>query len=740
MKANPDNRWRKMPPGSAESLPPSNAKPYTPSLSNGVTCGKLLNSSPVHSDQAMSDNDQISQNSAPAPKPFKKRYLASNQAPGGSNCSSVSPGHTPPSPSPVSSVAVSPEAATACEALMELSRTDGRASRSSEGSGSGSERRGSPSDTQPAKTLRQAVWTNVATTLLKQEEDKLVEPPKDSPMNLSQQCTIRGQQIIEHIIENILDKPAEGLSPNVSVNNNQEESIKDSIYESLKNDLLKGKATTNGKSVSAPVSPPGASVPVSVGSAVKVTPVTKPSPVPLLLNQGSKLPMHNMTTVTTVSPSSSSSSPPSHSSSHSPNSVTPPGPGHQDVLKLLARNSQVPIGNSAITITKTPRVTQSHPATSVAAISPTPVSVSLTRTGSNQVFNLSSIGGTAMPVVLTSQPGVMLATHPPQGSVVLTGMAGHQTSECVLLSPASSQGLILQQAGVAGGALQQGQVVIAPATGQPLLIAAGRNLILAPTVQPQQQQQPHRLISTATTSTNSVTISQSIPVINNDSDPVNLSVRSTVKSPDSSSSVSVTPQVSPLKRPASDADGEDDDIRRSSRHSKGRKYQEFMEDGRLNLSIKNKRRSHKSGNADDSIDGEMDTAVPLDQNDCKPSDHSAPSISNNQINHHWKKKLRTVSLGENTQSHVTSGLPPPAHAHQLPPVTITATMSNTANNQHPDPGQYHKSKEDFDTRNNHRLVSRSSARQQTVSPAAGGRNSFDVKLGNKKLRGEKISH
>ena len=739
MKAHPDNRWRKMPPGSAESLPPSNAKPYTPSLSNGVTCGKLLNSSPVHSDQAMSDNDQISQNSAPAPKPFKKRYLASNQAPGGSSCSSVSPGHTPPSPSPVSSVAVSPEAATACEALMELSRTDGRASQSSDGSSSGSDhlRRGSPSDTQPSKTLREAVWTKVATTLLKQEEDKLVEPPKDSPMNLSQQCTIRGQQIIEHIIENILDKPVEGLGPNVSVNNNQEESIKDSIYESLKNDLLKGKATNNGKSVSAPVTPPGA-------SAVKVTPVTaatKPSPVALVLNQGSKLPMHNMT-VTTVSPSSSSSSPPSHSSSHSPNSVTPPGPGHQDVLKLLARNSQVPIGNSAITITKTPRVTQSHPATSVAAISPTPVSVSLTRTGSNQVFNLSSIGGTAMPVVLTSQPGVMLATHPPQGSVVLTGMAGHQTSECVLLSPASSQGLILQQAGVGGG-LQQGQVVIAPATGQPLLIAAGRNLILAPTVPPQQQQ--HCLVSTATTSTNSVTISQSIPVINNDnSNPVNLTVRSTVKSPDSSSSVSVTPQVSPLKRPASDADGgdDDDDIRRSSRHSKGKKYQEFMEDGRLNLSNKNKRRSHKSGNADDSIDGEMDTA-PLDQNDCKPLHHSAPSISNNQINHHWKKKLRTVSLGENTHSHVTSGQPAPAH--QLPPVTITATMSNTANNQYPEPSQYHKTKEDFDTRNNHRLVSRSSARQQTVSATAsdklsGGRNSFDVKLGNKKLRGEKISH
>ena len=90
------------------------------------------------------------------------------------------------------------------------------------------------------------LWSKVATTLLKQEEDKLVEPPKDSPMNLSnaQQCTIRGQQIIEHIIENILDKPMEGIgSPcepiNVSVNNNQEEGIKASIYESLKNDLLK---------------------------------------------------------------------------------------------------------------------------------------------------------------------------------------------------------------------------------------------------------------------------------------------------------------------------------------------------------------------------------------------------------------------------------------------------------------------------------------------------------------------
>ena len=183
---------------------------------------------------------------------------------------------------------------------------------------------------------------------------------------------------------------------------------------------------TSAKSPAAPPTPPG-SVSGSTPAKVTCTPVTKTS-VALVLNQGSKLPM-NSVTVTTVSPSlSSTSSSPSMTASHSPNSATPPG--HQDVLRLLARNSQLPInvGNSAITITKTPRVAQSQPATSVAPMSPTPVSVSLTRTGSNQVFNLGSIGGNSgVPVVLSSQPGVMLTTHPPQGSVVLTGVPGTVT-------------------------------------------------------------------------------------------------------------------------------------------------------------------------------------------------------------------------------------------------------------------------------------------------------------------------
>ena len=128
MKANPDNRWRKMPPGSADSLPPSNAKPYTPShnLSNGVTCGKLIQPSSLQPDQTMSDQIPQSKNAAKehlgsAPKPFKKRYLASNQGgTQGAGSSSGSPvdATTPPSPSPVPGV--SPDAAQVEQSKLTL--------------------------------------------------------------------------------------------------------------------------------------------------------------------------------------------------------------------------------------------------------------------------------------------------------------------------------------------------------------------------------------------------------------------------------------------------------------------------------------------------------------------------------------------------------------------------------------------------------------------------------------------
>ena len=724
-----------MPPGSAESLPPSNAKPYTPSLSNGVSGAKLLTAA-VSSLQAQAepgmDQDQLAQPPPSAPKHFKKRFLASatNQpaaaAGAGPSSASVSPGAAAalsPSPSPVAGV--SPEAATACEALMELSRTESRASRSSEGSGS--DRRGSPSEAQPLQTLREAVWTKVATTLLKQEEEKLVEPPKDSPMNLSQQCTIRGQQIIEHIIENILDKPMEGhggapCEPiNVSVNNNQEEGIKASIYESLKNDLLKGKSPLMTSSKSAPTTPPGsregsgkvggtAGAGPALGAPPPLVPTTKAGAGQLVLSQAQAAKVtsgHKLAASVSVSPVSSSaassvsSSPASlapSAGSHSPSSMTPPGgaaasgAGHQDVLRLLARSSQLPInvGSGAITITKTPRPvaqpSQLQAAASVAsaapAVSSVPVSVSLTRTGGSsqqQVFNLSSV------------PGVVLSSAQP-GSVVL----GPGAAQLQLLSPSSvsPQHMILQQPG------QVGQVVLAAAgpgqPAQPLLLPAGSKLILAAP--------PTSHAPAPRPGGSSVTIAASGQ---DNCDPVNL----TVAKPrpglhhDNNHTASHSPQqIATLKRPASISDGDDDDIRRSSRQSKGKRYQEFIEDGRINVGAKLKRRSHRSGDTEaglESGDSPASEPEPLVQTSSDLS--AAAHATNNQINH-WKKKLRTVSLGENTQAGpaLTATPPPhlvPSHAHQQ---------------------------------------QRSSASSRPSRHTAAG--SFDVKLGNKKLRGEKISH
>ena len=702
-----------MPPGSAESLPPSNAKPYTPSspaLSNGATNCQLLASSSLPSVKTMPD----SPSQPSAPKPFKKRYLAASQGNQAASCP-ASPGQqTPPSPR------VSPDAATACEALMELSRTESRASRTSEASSASSvsseTRRGSPSETQPLQTLREAVWSKVATTLLKQEEEKLVEPPKDSPMNLSDKnLTIRTEQIIGHVIENILDKPMEEAGStcqpiNVSVNNNQEDGIKASIYESLKIDLLTGKTPKISNSKSNPPTPPGAS------SKAATSPSSKAGgSVAVLVNSAAAK------TAVTCPVSSSSSS--SSSTSLVTASLSPPG-HHQDVLKLLARSSQLPIsvGNSAITITKTPRVSQS-PQTAPSASSPssTPVSVSLTRTGSNQVFNLSSMGGGSSSVASVAGVPVVLSTlhglSAPSGGVGGVVLSNNQPSDCVLLSPAMSGS-------------GSGQVVLAPAGAQPLLLAAGSKLILAPSVH--NNHRPVQNISTNSTnstSSNSVTFnsksqSNSLPADCDNSDPVtpvNLTVSKSLRSQvadnhhhhhhhhhhhstPTTTTAQLSPQTATLKRPPSFSDGDDDDIRRSSRSSKGKRYQEFIEDGRINLGNRSKRRSHRSGEeANDGGDLE-----PLSL--CQPTPPQPPSeeLSSNNINqiNHWKKKLRTVSMGLGEVNTQSSHPPPPSP-------TASSTSSST--------------------------TSTAKSAQNDAKRPRTTRQSLDVKLANKKIRGDKIS-
>ena len=78
-------------------------------------------------------------------------------------------------------------------------------------------------------------------------------PTKSNDGTLKDKGTIRGQQIIDHIIENLLVKPGScdsndsaknGLNNNAdNLDNGLDNSdrIKASIYESLKNDLLKEK-------------------------------------------------------------------------------------------------------------------------------------------------------------------------------------------------------------------------------------------------------------------------------------------------------------------------------------------------------------------------------------------------------------------------------------------------------------------------------------------------------------------
>ena len=100
-----------------------------------------------------------------APKPFKKRYLAEQHSapPPASDGNFLATSASPASPA-------GEEAA--CAALLELANTGhGRGSSSSGQSATsdpGEAPRASPSETPPFQTLREAVWSRVAGTLLKQ--------------------------------------------------------------------------------------------------------------------------------------------------------------------------------------------------------------------------------------------------------------------------------------------------------------------------------------------------------------------------------------------------------------------------------------------------------------------------------------------------------------------------------------------------------------------------------------------
>jgi len=146
--------------------------------------------------------------------------------------------------------------------------------------------------------VRDAVWTRIAKTLLMQQDatttkDEQEAAQGDKPINLStsSHLQIDGQTIIEHVIENILDRPSEfdlgskrtspenskegskspsdkninslpecgHLNNNASLNGGgtkgniadisciTEEEVKERIYASLKQDIMRRNADTSGK-------------------------------------------------------------------------------------------------------------------------------------------------------------------------------------------------------------------------------------------------------------------------------------------------------------------------------------------------------------------------------------------------------------------------------------------------------------------------------------------------------------
>merc|ERR1712223_481736 len=166
----------------------------------------------------------------------------------------------------------------------------------------------------------------------------------------------------------------------------------------------------------------------------------------------------------TVSPTSARQKPSRKPPQELPVSSSPPS--GQDVLRLIG-SGQLPInvGNSAITITKTPRVSinssqaPNSSSTSFVASSSlapsSPVSLSLTRTGPSKGFHQASFslnGG--VPVLLSPQAGLVLSS--PTNLVLSTG--GRQVpGDCVLLSP-----------------VQGGQQVLVPASQNQHLVSGSQ--------------------------------------------------------------------------------------------------------------------------------------------------------------------------------------------------------------------------------------------------------------------------
>jgi len=250
-----DHLMRDQPLGAASrksQMPPATSIEQQPSLVLQPEEDKVAQD--ISHASSGSSSPEPNSGSSSAPKPFKKRYLAAEKA-------KIS--------------GESSERKSACEALLKLaegesSSPDVNAVAATVCNGNA---KSNPYDkvkeTAQFSVLRQAVWAQIAKTILTQEEEKGKNANAnhdDKPINLSSQCLIPNSTIIDHIIEKVLDNGNDGApattssnaSEMVSISNSggnsssssssdcNETNVKERIYQSLKDDVMR-RTTGGGK-------------------------------------------------------------------------------------------------------------------------------------------------------------------------------------------------------------------------------------------------------------------------------------------------------------------------------------------------------------------------------------------------------------------------------------------------------------------------------------------------------------
>jgi len=788
----------------------------------------------------------------PAPKPFKKRYLAEqqlqqlqhNNGSSGSNSGTSSaansksatptpPSSATPTPPPISastspgSGEVAADTARACEALLELSGRQqvvvenqrhcqsqphqlasdsnsppegllaggGGGSGRSSGSRSPAEKDDDASSNNSIASkieLRKAVWRSVVETASKQKEtvpEKTVEG--ESRVNKG---TIRGQQIIDHIIENLLVKPSDGDPESAAkngLNNNAENAvgaggvagtgslggasglagrgvsseqagsgggsadnsdrIKASIYESLKNDLLKAKPSSVagskpgdlpfkhivvGRSRGAGSKKASAS-PSATGSSDEAVSAVKAATAGTAVGIASKF----------------SPQPSPRSASLSPPVATSPGGGVRvptvepsssaDILRLVSQSLAAPVslGQSSVTITRTPRGANTSSAASL--LQQQQIQQHHHQLSPKHHHNLSnSAQGLASLNILptTSFQDAPLHHHQPQmhhthtSTITLTTGSGassavgaggsnhHPASSAVHLVNTTTGQQQLHHPPVTlsvSGAPQHiqhhqsGTTLLQPISGRKpehhlhnthtttAMLRANKVLLT-----PAHNSQQHQTISSNNSATSAVIVSPQLlqypPASNHHTTPSTTvaSLRAAVASRDAGPDCgAVNLSMSAVRQ----QEEEDDDSRvnsgnasaggggRSGRSCKGKRYQEFIEDGRIAVGNSRKRRAHKSGGGGRGYESEEETALNLSTEATKPTGGSVTqqvqpvdlAANSGPGGNHWKKKqLRTanhLSLSDSGSSiTATNGATGPVDWRGRKSNANTAVVATTA--------------------------------------------------------------